>query len=88
LDVGFNSYIWGGCGTENVKNYSHGFEFFIHYFVADVGNSISLKNHVFAVAYVKDVTDSMQNHLSSHKTYVSHGPLYLNVSEEFSIFHD
>ena len=31
------------------------------------------------------MTDSMQNPFSPHKTYVSHGSLYLNVSEY--IFH-
>jgi len=35
---------------------------------------------------VKDVTDSVQNPFSPHKTYVSHGPLYLNVSEYFLRF--
>jgi hypothetical protein len=81
LDVGFNSHIWGGCGTENVKNCSHGLEFFVCHFVADAGNIFRLNNHVFCVAYVKDVTDSMQNLFSPHKTYCSHGALYLNVSE-------
>jgi hypothetical protein len=81
LDVGFNSHVRGGCGTENVKNCSHGLEFFIRHFVADAGNVFRLNNHVFCVAYVKDVTDSMQNLFSPHKTYCSHGALYLNVSE-------
>jgi len=85
LDVGFNSHIGGGCGTENVKNCSHGLEIFIRHFVADAGNIFRLNNHVFCNAYVKDVTDSMQNPFSPHKTYGSHGPLYLNVSER--IFH-
>jgi len=84
-DVGFNSHIGGGCGTENVKNCSHGLEIFIRHFVADAGNIFRLKNHVFCNAYVKDVTDSMQKPFSPHKTYGSHGPLYLNVSER--IFH-
>ena len=82
--MGFNSYVWEGCGTKNVKNCSHGLKFFISYFVADVGNRISLENHVFGFAYVKDLTDSMQNPFSPHKTYDSHGPFYLNVSEQFS----
>ena len=86
LDVGFNSHIGGGCGTENVKNCSHGLEFFVCNFVADVGNVFRLQNHVFCVAYVKDVTDSMQNLFSPHKTYCSHGALYLNVSEEIFYF--
>ena len=86
LDVGFNSHIGGGCGTENVKNCSHGLEFFIRHFVADAGNIFRLKNHVFCVAYVKDVTDSMQNPFSPHKTYGSHGALYLNVSEDVFYF--
>ena len=81
-DVGFNSHIGGGCGTENVKNCSHGLELFIRHFVADAGNILRLKNHVFCVAYVKDVTDSVQNPFSPHKTYGSHGALYLNVSED------
>jgi len=85
LDVGFNRNIGRGLGTENVKNCSHGFEFFVCYFVADVGNVFRLKNYVFCVAYVKDVTDSMQNLFSPHKTYCSHGALYLNVSE--AVFH-
>jgi len=86
LDVGFNSHIGGGCGTENVKNCSHGLEIFIRYFIADAGNIFRLKNHVFCVAYVKDVTDSMQNPFSPHKTYCSHGALYLNVSEDVFYF--
>jgi len=86
LDVGFNSHIGGGCGTENVKNCSHGLEIFIRYFIADAGNIFRLKNHVFCVAYVKDVTDSMQNPFSPHKTYCSHGALYLNVSEDIFYF--
>jgi hypothetical protein len=86
LDVGFNSHIGGGCGTENVKNCSHGLEFFVCHFVADVGNVFRLKNHVFCVAYVKDVTDSMQNFFSPNKTYCSHGALYLNVSEAVFYF--
>ncbi len=86
LDVGFHSYIGGGCGTEDVKNCSHGLEVFIRHFVADAWNVFSLKNHIFCVAYVKDVTDSVQNPFSPHKTYVSHGPLYLNVSEYFLRF--
>ena len=85
LDVGFNSYVRGGCGTENVKNCSHGLEFFVCHIVADVGNVFRLQNYVFCVAYVKDVTDSMQNPFSPHKTYCSHGALYLNVSE--AVFH-
>lgn len=86
LDVGFNSHIGGGCGTENVKNCSHRLEFFVRHFVADVGNVFRLKNHVFCVAYVKDVTDSMQNLFSPHKTYGSHEALYLNVSEAVFYF--
>jgi len=86
LDVGFNSHIGGGCGTENVKNCSHGLEIFIRYFIADAGNIFRLKNHVFCVAYVKDVTNSMQNPFSPHKTYCSHGALYLNVSEDVFYF--
>ena len=85
LDVGFNSHIGGGCGTENVKNCSHGLEIFIRHFVADTGNIFRLNNHVFCNAYVKDVTDSMQNPFSPHKTYGSHEALYLNVSED--VFH-
>jgi len=86
LDVWFNSHIWGDCGTENVKNYSNGFEIFIRHFIANAGNIFRLKNQVFCVAYVKDVTDSMQNPFSPHKTYCSHGALYLNVSEEIIYF--
>ena len=86
LDVGFNSHIGGGCGTENVKNCSHGLEFFIRHFVADAGNIFRLKNHVFCNAYVKDMTDSMQNPFSPHKTYGSHGALYLNVSDNVFSF--
>ena len=85
LDVWFHSYIRGGCGTENVKNCSHGLEVFIRHFGADARNIFRLKNHIFCNAYVKDVTDSKQNLFSPHKTYGSHGPLYLNVSED--IFH-
>ena len=35
---------------------------------------------------MKDVTNSIQNPFSPHKTYVSHGALYLNVSEDFLHF--
>ena len=85
LDVRFYGHIWGGCGTEDIKNGSYGIEFFVCDLVADAGNIFSFKNHVFCVAYVKDVTDSIQNLFSPHKTCVSHGPFYLNVSEY--IFH-
>jgi hypothetical protein len=86
FDMRFHSYIGGGCGTEDVRNCSHRFEIFIRHFVADTGNVFHIKNHVSCVAYVKDVTDSMQNPFSPHKTYVSHGALYLNVSERLFQF--
>ena len=86
LDVRFYGHIWGGCGTEDIKNGSYGIEFFVCDLVADAGNIFSFKNHVFCVAYVKDVTDSVQNLFSPHKTYCSHGTLYLNVSEDVFYF--
>ncbi len=46
-----------------------------------MGNILCFKNNVFRLAYVKDMTDSMQNPFSPHKTYDSHGSFYLNVSE-------
>jgi len=84
-EVGFHSYIWGGCGTEDVKNRSHGFEVFICHLVANAGNVFRFNNHVSGSAYVKDVTYSTQNPISPHKTYGSIEPLYLNVSE--AVFH-
>ena len=81
LDVGFYSHIGGGCGTEDVKNRSHGFEFLIRHFVVYAGNVFRLNNHVSGGAYVQDVTYSKQNPFSPHKTYGSIEPLYLNVSE-------
>ena len=70
LDVGFNSYVRGGCGTENVKNCSHWLEFFIRHLIADAGNIFCLKNHVFCVAHVKDATYSIQNPSSLTKPNV------------------
>jgi hypothetical protein len=84
-DVGFHSHIGGGCGAEDVKNRSHGFEVFICHIVADAGNVFRFNNHVSGGAHVKDMTDSMQNLFSPHKTYGSTEPLYLNVSKD--IFH-
>ena len=60
-------------------------EVFVCNFVADAGNIFGFKNQVPCITYVKDLTDSMQNLFSPHKTYDSHGALYLNVSEY--IFH-
>lgn len=85
LDVGFHSHIGGGCGTEDVKNRSHGFEIFICHLVADAGNVFRFNNHVSGGAHVKDIPYSMQNPFSPRKTYCSTEPLYLNVSE--GIFH-
>lgn len=81
LDVGFHSHVWGGCGTEDVKNCSHGFEVFVCHLVADAGNIFSFNNHIFGGTQVQDMTYSMQNPFSPHKTYCSTEPLYLNVSE-------
>jgi hypothetical protein len=84
-EVGFHSYIGGGYGTEDIKNSSHWFEVFVCYLVTDAGNVFRFDNHVSGGAYMEDVTYSMQNPVSPHKTYVSIEPLYLNVSED--IFH-
>ena len=62
------------------------FKFFICYLVADSGNIFCFKDYVLCVAYVKDLSYSMQNPVSPHKTYDSHGSLYLNVSEHASYF--
>ena len=85
-DMGFHSHVGGRCGTEDIKNCSHGLEVIICHVVANAGNVFRLNNHVFSGAYVKDVTYSVQNLFSPHKTYGSIEPLYLNVSEHISHF--
>ena len=86
LDMGFHSHVWGGCGTEDVKNHSHGFKILIRHLVSDARNVFRFNNHVSGGAHVKDVTYSIQNPFSPHKTYGSTEALYLNVSEDIFQF--